>query len=110
MPLTHHSQRARAPGPSSNRNAANVKNDDTTKSIVYSVSVTFSVFRVQQYTGTTAIGNNINIHNQYKGPGLNCLASNEKFVAKTAGGFQFPFQVWFVAWPHTVRPFFLVFT
>ena len=40
----------------------------TQKFIVYSVSVSFRIFRVQQYTGTIAISNNINIDDQYKGP------------------------------------------
>ena len=32
------------------------------------------------------------------GPGFtNCFATNEKFVAKTASGFRYPFQVWCVA-------------
>ena len=55
------SQGAQAPK-TPNWNAANDKNHDT-KPIVYSVS--FRIFRVQQYTrSATAISNNINIDNQ----------------------------------------------
>ena len=50
-------QGARSP---SNWNATNEKNDDA-KPMVSSVSVSFSIFRVQQYTRKTAIGNNTNI-------------------------------------------------
>ena len=50
-------------GPPPNGNFTNDKNDDT-KPIVSCVSVCFSIFCLQQYTRTTAIGNNNNIDNQ----------------------------------------------
>ena len=48
---------------SPNRNATYDKNDDT-KPFVSSVSVSFSIFCVQQYMHATANGNLININNQ----------------------------------------------
>ena len=41
----------------------------TQSPLFYSVSVSFSIFRVQQCTRTTAISNNINTDDQNKDPG-----------------------------------------
>ena len=54
--------------------------------------------------GTLGIFATFSCIGETRGP-PNCLATNEKFVAKTASGFQYPFQAWFVACPQTVKTF-----
>ena len=69
-----------------------IKNDDT-KCTVYSVAVSFSIFRQQQYTRTTVISNNINIDNQEaQVPSIKIFAnqfkctSREKFIGLVLKG------------------------